>query len=146
MILSSLILSIAFTFIWSGLIIGISFMEAWLKFQAPNVTMPIGLGIGKIVFGTLNKVEWALTILISICFIVQKTAINSNCISFFVVLILLLLVQSIWLLPKLDSRADDYINGKSVVPSNLHLYYIFLEFIKLVLLIIAGILQIKIIY
>jgi hypothetical protein len=146
MIPFSIIFSIGFTFIWSGLIIGISFMEAWLKFQAPNVTMPIGLGIGKIVFGTLNKVEWTLIILISICFFVEKTAVNSICISFFVVLILLVLVQSFWLLPKLDSRADDYINGKTVVPSNLHLYYIFLEFIKLALLIITGILQIKIIY
>lgn len=146
MIPSSLILSIAFSFIWSGLIIGISFMEAWLKFKAPNVTIPIGLGIGKIVFGTLNKVEWILITLISICFFIEKSSINSACISLFLGQILIVLLQTLWLLPKLDSRADDYINGKSVVPSNLHLYYIFLEFIKLALLIATGILQIKIIY
>lgn len=121
-------------------------MEAWLKFQAPNVTMPIGLGIGKIVFGTLNKVEWTLITLISICFFIEKSSFNSVCISLFLAQILLVLLQTLWLLPKLDSRADDYINGKSVVPSNLHFYYIFLECIKLALIITTGILQIKIIY
>jgi hypothetical protein len=146
MIPFSIIFSIGFTFIWSGLIIGISFMEAWLKFQAPNVTMPIGLGIGKIVFSALNKAEWTLISLISICFFIEIHLMNSTCISFFVLLILIVLLQTFWLLPRLDSRADDYINGKSVVPSNLHIYYIFLEFIKLTLLITAGILQIKIIY
>ena len=142
----SIIFSIAFTFIWSGLIIGISFMEAWLKFQSPNVTIQIGLGIGKVVFAALNKVEWTLIFLISICFFVEIPLMNSVCITIFVLLIFLVLLQTFWLLPKLDSRADDYIKGKSVVPSNLHLYYIFMEFIKLTLLIITGILQTKIIY
>ena len=42
-------------FLWIGFVGAISFMEAWLKFKAPGVTMPIGLGIGKLVFNALNK-------------------------------------------------------------------------------------------
>ncbi len=32
-------------------------MEAPHKFQAPGITLVLGLGIGKLVFFTLNKVE-----------------------------------------------------------------------------------------
>ena len=47
-------------FIWLGFVGAISFMEAWIKFQAPGVTLPVGLGIGRLVFAALNKVEWVL--------------------------------------------------------------------------------------
>ena len=60
------ILLIMSIFIWIGLLGGISFLEAWLKFRAPEVTLSIGLGIGKLVFGALNKIELLLAILISI--------------------------------------------------------------------------------
>ena len=35
---------IAITFIWAGMICGISFLEAPLKFQAPGITLELGLG------------------------------------------------------------------------------------------------------
>ena len=62
----SVVFIVACTFIWAGFIGAISFMESWLKFRAPNLTMPVGLGIGKLVFSALNKVEWALAIVIGI--------------------------------------------------------------------------------
>jgi hypothetical protein len=34
----------AFTFTWLGMVIGISFIEAPVKFRAPGVTIPLGLG------------------------------------------------------------------------------------------------------
>jgi uncharacterized membrane protein (DUF485 family) len=38
-------------FLCIGFVGAISFMEAWIKFRAPGVTLSIGLGIGKLVFG-----------------------------------------------------------------------------------------------
>ena len=43
--------------IWIGMLLGISFLEAPLKFRAPNMTTSLGLGIGQLVFGALNKIE-----------------------------------------------------------------------------------------
>jgi hypothetical protein len=37
-----------------GAIVAISFLEAPLKFQAPGITIPLGLGIGRLVFTALN--------------------------------------------------------------------------------------------
>lgn len=35
----------AVTFVWLGMAVEISFLEAPLKFRAPGVTVPIGLGV-----------------------------------------------------------------------------------------------------
>lgn len=43
--------AIAAVFIWIGFVGVISFMEAWLKFRAPGITLSLGLGIGRLVFG-----------------------------------------------------------------------------------------------
>ena len=52
------------TFLWIGFVCAISFMEAWLKFRAPGITLPLGLGIGRLVFNALNKVEWIFALVI----------------------------------------------------------------------------------
>src|SRR5690554_1127105 len=49
-------------FVWIGFVCAISFMEAWLKFRAPGIILALGLGIGRLVFAALNKVEWVLVI------------------------------------------------------------------------------------
>ena len=46
--------------LWLGLIVGISLIEAPLKFTAPGITIPLGLGIGRRVFFAMNMVEIAL--------------------------------------------------------------------------------------
>lgn len=112
-------------------------MEAWLKFRAPGVTLPIGLGIGRLVFAALNKVEWvfAVAIMISNIRTVRKIKISP----FYVVAVLILILQTVWLLPALDARALLYIEAKPVPPSSLHLYFAIAEGIKFLLLLIFGI-------
>ena len=51
-------------FVWMGFVCSISFMEAWLKFRAPNVSLSAGLSIGKLVFAALNKVEWVFGVVV----------------------------------------------------------------------------------
>ena len=50
--------------IWLGLLIGISLIEAPLKFTAPGITIPLGLGIGRRVFAAMNAVEVVLAVLL----------------------------------------------------------------------------------
>ena len=52
--------AVAAVFVWLGMVVAISFIEAPLKFRAPGVTLPIGLGIGRLVFRALNGAELAL--------------------------------------------------------------------------------------
>jgi hypothetical protein len=48
----------AVVFVWLGMVLAISFLEAPLKFRAPNVTLQIGLGIGRLVFRALTPSRW----------------------------------------------------------------------------------------
>nr|WP_231947624.1 hypothetical protein [Jiangella sp. DSM 45060] len=54
----------AVTFVWLGMVVAISFVEAPLKFRAPGVTVRIGLGIGRLVFRALNTIEAVLAQLV----------------------------------------------------------------------------------
>ena len=49
-------------FVWLGMVIAIFFLEAPLKFRAPGVTVPIGLGVGQLVFRALNTAEVILAV------------------------------------------------------------------------------------
>lgn len=131
-------IAIMSVFLWLGFVFAISFMEAWLKFRAPGVSMSIGLGIGKLVFGALNKVEWVFAAVVFSCLYFNKNTIHSGNKIWFGCIVLILLAQTFWLLPLLDARADAIINGGSRTLSSLHWLYVTAEMIKVVLLFFLG--------
>lgn len=128
-------------FVWIGFVCAISFMEAWLKFQAPDVTIPIGLGIGKLVFGALNKVEWVLALVVSgIPFIAKQVLIRKfSKFMLFYIPVTILILQTFWLMPILNHRADQMIQGMKILPSYAHFFYVLLECIKVISLFFLGI-------
>jgi hypothetical protein len=132
------ILQIAIPFVWFGAVIAISFVEAPLKFQAPGITIPLGLGIGRLVFFALNKIEIALgsVFLISI---VGAIGIGRKALVIFTAIAIILLLETVWLLPWLDSRAEHVINGTADPFSKLHFVYIAFDAVKLILLLVLGI-------
>ena len=134
---------IAIIYLWIGFICAISFMEAWLKFRAPGVNIQIGLGIGRIVFGALNKMEWFFALLILIIFILTKQPVLSINNLFYYVVFIVLVIQTFWLLPILDERAELRIQGKNVENSFMHFYYVLFEFIKIIGLFIFSLKQYK---
>lgn len=52
--------------VWLGLIIAIDLIEAPLKFQAPGITIPLGLGIGRLVFLAMNITEIVIALVLAI--------------------------------------------------------------------------------
>ena len=130
-------LVVIITFIWLGMVLGSSFLEAPLKFTSPNITLPLGLGIGKIVFGALNKVEILFSIVLMVCFVIGKFPIGTNYL--FIVVVLVVLLQTIWLIPALNNRADLIISGEEVPKTYHHITFVVLEFTKTIFLLFAGI-------
>ncbi len=118
--------------IWIGCVSAISFMEAWLKFQAPNVTLAVGLSIGKLIFYGLNKVEWVFASLIMALFLLEKLPMKSAL--YFYIPCSLLTLQTFWLQPALGRRVDSILEGKALAPSFLHVYYLSMEGIKVLCL------------
>lgn len=130
-------ISLASIFIWIGFVSAISFMEAWLKFRAPGITLPLGLGIGRLVFNALNKVEWVLMLSVLISLFPFKVIKAKGKIAL-IILLAILILQTIWLLPALDLRAEQHINNTIVSKSNLHFYYVIAELVKVIVLFFTG--------
>ncbi len=136
-------ISVISTFLWVGAVCAISFLEAGLKFRAPGITLELGLGIGKIVFNALNKIEWAFAIAIAAGILVNKGKLLSKIHSFYFIALLILILETVWLIPLLDKRADMILNHQQVQHTSSHLYYIIAEVLKTISLFIFGIIQFK---
>ena len=125
-------------YIWIGFVCAISFMEAWLKFRAPGVTLAIGLGIGQLVFSALNRVEWTLALIISVVLLLNYEHLSLYIWILLSLPLLLLAVQSIYLLPELKLMAKEKIEGKPSQKSSIHIYYVIFELIKVIILACIG--------
>lgn len=130
--------AIAATFLWLGMVTAISFMEAPLKFRAPNATIPICLGIGRLVFRALNSAELVLAAAIAVSFVSERptAAIAVT----FAVAVAMLLAQLLAVRPRLSRRADQVLSGLDAPRSRAHYAYVGLEVIKVVALVPLGIL------
>lgn len=133
------IIQIAIPFIWLGMIGAISFIEAPLKFQAPGITLPLGLGIGRLVFQMLNRCEIAFAVIFAVTMILERKRRVSSLVVFFLISAILLL-QTVWLLPVLDARAESVIQGIQTAGSGEHIIYIVFEIAKFLMLFVLGIL------
>ncbi|MFZ4237265.1 hypothetical protein ACOZGD_19040 [Streptomyces murinus] len=127
----------AITFVWLGMVLAISFLEAPLKFRAPGVTVPVGLGIGRLVFRALNTVEavFAAVVIVAVAvgaapaWIIGPTAAA----------VVLLLAQLAAVRPYLNRRSDRVLAGENLPRSRSHLWYVALELLKVAALLALGI-------
>jgi hypothetical protein len=139
---AGLAVAVAVAFCWLGMVLAISFIEAPLKFQAPGVTLQIGLGIGRRVFRALNAVETAFAVVLIAIFAVNHP--SPAVIAAFAIAIVALGVQLIAVRPKLIQRSNAVL---AVAPgeeadsrSQAHYYYVGFELIKVIALPVGGIL------
>lgn len=130
---------LALIFLWLGFVGAISFMESWLKFSVKEVTLPIGLSIGRKVFGALNKVEIFISLVIICIVLLSLPSISFVMYLLLTIAMVFVLIQTFWLLPMLDKRVDILLKGEKPKKSMLHMYYVSSEIAKVACLIIVGI-------
>ncbi len=127
----------AVTFVWLGMVLGISFLETPLKFRAPGVSVPIGLGIGRIVFRALNSVEAVLAVVIIAAVAVGRPPVSVGVAT--AVAALPLAAQLAVVRPFLNRRSDRVLAGETAPRSRAHLLYVALELAKVAALLTLGI-------
>ena len=126
----------ALTFTWLGMVLAISFLEAPLKFRAPGVTIPIGLGIGRLVFRALNSVEVVLAAVIAIA--VFAGSPTAAALTATIVAVVGLAVQLAAVRPLLTRRSNLVLEGAELPRSRAHLWYVATESVKVIALIALG--------
>ncbi len=128
---------LALLMLWAGALLAISFMEAWVKFQAPLLSREAGLDVGRRVFRGLYWIEGILAVgIIALSLWEAKT--------WFLLTIsllppLILLFQILVLFPMLEQKAVERIEGREVTGPEVHRIYVTLEVVKLVSLCTAAI-------
>ncbi|MER6142014.1 hypothetical protein ABT174_18540 [Streptomyces sparsogenes] len=127
----------AVVFLWLGMVLAISFLEAPLKFRAPGVTIPIGLGIGRLVFRALNLVEAVLAAVVVVAVAVGTPP--AVVVALTTVTAVLLAVQLGVIRRRLNRRSDRVLAGEELPRSRDHVYYVAFETAKVIVLTVLGI-------
>jgi hypothetical protein len=131
-------LTAAATFTWLGMVLAISFLEAPLKFRAPGVTVPLGLGIGRLVFRGLNGVEVVLAAVIVVTLVLVRP--GPVALVGAVVAVACLLVHLVAVRPALSRRTERVLAGDDTGRGgHAHLAYIGLEVVKVSALLVLGV-------
>jgi hypothetical protein len=131
-------IAVAVTFVWLGMVLAISFLEAPLKFRAPGVTVPVGLGIGRLVFRALNAVEAILAMTVLGALAAGSPSVPATAVT--VAAVVLLAAQLLLVRPRLTRRSDAVLAGQDAPRSHAHYAYVALEGAKVVALLVGGVL------
>lgn len=134
---TSAALATAVTFVWLGMVLAISFLETPLKFRAPHVTIPIGLGIGRLVFRALNAAEAVLAVVLLVALLTGRHP--ASVLVPALVAVVALAVQVAAVRPRLSRRTDAVLAGADVPRSRGHFAYVGLEVAKVAALLVGGI-------
>ena len=128
----SLVLRVVLPAFWLGALIAISFIEAPLKFTAPGITIPLGLGIGRLVFTALNILGVVVAAALTLASIRPGPGRLSAWLlgSVWAVLLLEILV----IRPPLNARTDLVIAGAEPGQSPFHYVYIAADVVLALLL------------
>ena len=130
--------AVALMFVWLGMVLAVSFLEAPLKFRAPGVTLPIELGIGRLVFRALNSAETFLAagILIGLAMAHPPVGVIVASATVFVALA----AQLLGVRPRLARRSNAVLAGQNAPRSRAHYAYVALEGVKVIALAAGGML------
>ncbi len=131
----------AMTFTWLGMVLAISFLETPLKFRAPGVTVPIGLGIGRLVFRALNIAEAVFAAVLLT--VMTADPPPSRVVVSVLVAVAALLIQVALIRPGLARRTNRVLAGEVVARSGGHHWYVLLEIVKVAALIVSGVLLLR---
>lgn len=124
----------AATWLWLGMVLAISFLEAPLKFRVLDVRS--GLAVGRLVFKALNSVEVLLAIVVVVALSRAHTEVRVGAAA---VAIVSLAVQLVGVRPALMRRSDRVLAGEDGPRSHAHLWYVGLEVVKVVGLATLGV-------
>lgn len=127
---------VAVTFVWLGMVLAISFLEAPLKFRAPGVDLRTGLAIGRLVFRALNLAELILAAGLVAAVLTARPPVGSLVCAGLAVL--MLAIQLAVVRPRLTRRSDQILAGQDAARSTSHYGYVALEIVKVGALVATG--------
>lgn len=125
--------------LWAGLVLGGTFIAAPAKFQAPTLSLPTALEIGRITFFCTGVAEFVLCF--AYVFMLAKEKGQGWRWLAFWLPIAALIIQRAAIMPLLDARTLQVMKGENVPGSGLHVVYVVFEVVKFAALLWIGFLS-----
>ncbi len=98
--------------LWLSMVVGVSVLEAPIKFRASRVTLAVGLDIGPLIFKALNGVEIILLVVLSAAYYAARQATTALILLGSVATVLT--IQVVVVRPPLTKRSNRVPMGASV--------------------------------
>ena len=134
--------SFVVTILWLGFVAALSFVKTPARFSLEDVPREYILAVGNKVFHALNTAEMLFGSITLFGLLLGNWPRTCRFVGF--ALLGILVIQTWLLFGVLDERTLAQIRGEEVTPSNWHGVYVGLEILKVLLLTIFAVLQIKI--
>jgi hypothetical protein len=117
--------------IWIGLILGVSFFAAPIKFTATGISLEQLLAVGQVTFRAFSWVELSAFVLL-LC--ATLTNLTRGVVTGICLLGLLMVIQKFGILPGLDTELNRTVAGETIEETSLHMFYVVIECLKLAVL------------
>ncbi len=112
--------------LWAGLSLGGNLIAAPAKFQVSDLGLALALQVGRAQFAWLGYAEWVFLVVLLVACVTVRLPVYA----FYLIPVVLFLIQQFWVMPRLNARSDIIIAGEMPVESNLHVVFIVLEILK----------------
>ena len=131
---------LAIPVLWFGMVAAISFIEAPLKFQAPGITIPLGLGIGRLVFFALNVAEALMLVALLVLSLWPAAArVSAARMPWLVAVAVVFVLKVAVVRPPLNARTDAVLAGADPGQSPWHYVYIACDLVTMALLLVIAV-------
>ncbi len=121
----------AMALVWAGVSLGGNLIAAPAKFTVDALELPVALQVGRAQFHWIGYAEFVLAGMVSVAAYMSKSTKPKM----FLAAVLAFAVQRTVLMPRLSERTDMIASGQLVSESNLHMFFICLELLKIVTLV-----------
>ncbi len=121
--------------LWAGTVLGVAFIAVPAQFAAA-LARPQGIDITRQVFTTFGRVELGLAAVTLVLALVARP--GRLLWALLALLWLIVALQSAWLLPVLDARADQLLQGQEPAAGPWHVLFVGSEITKLVALLLIA--------
>lgn len=131
---------LAIPVLWFGMVAAISFIEAPLKFQAPGITIPLGLGIGRLVFFALNIAEALMLVALLVLSLWPAAArVSAARMRWLGAVTVVFVLKVAVVRPPLNARTDAVLAGADPGQSPWHYVYIACDLVTMGLLLVIAV-------
>ena len=120
---------IALALLWAGMVLGVAFVAVPAQFAAEGLSRPLGIDVTRHVFASFGRVElWIAAATLVLALLLR---LGRRLWALLALLWVIVALQSLWLLPVLDARADQLLQGQEPLSGPWHGLFVASEVTKL---------------